>query len=697
MRRLFVLLSCALMSCPPVASGQVAGVAPMDPVAQLRQQGVVVARAAGELPNAKMVDYVARNAKPLDLVAPGDQSLGGRTPRQVIEQACGSLQPGYAKAFAQANTARPRPLDERIEADADKVIFPACLYARPLDATQPYRVVQGDTQTKLAERLTGYGRFDPGRLRTMFGALDNDLTINQPLPIGFVTAPTFLAPTKARADFDRELNALGNAAVADPEEGGAIIGPTDKPCEGPPEAAPGPLPPPSFADLRAAYPFNAEAVAAAYARTLAGDTPDKIYVAVLDNGFWGVPCPAGGPCPRREPTGRLAFADPFPRVLFATDLHGGDIGPILANGFKPVNYLNRLDGPVTSVSGHGTHVAGLVKGGAGLSGPTERMIFGPAGASWLKLTVGNLAPGALTFPRDAEERATLLLSRADQRSSQQVVNLSIALPDSRASNLKALIGRWSGTLFVTAAGNDGEEILADGPAPAALGGRVKRNVVTVASVDATGKLSGFSNHSKQFVDLAAPGCKVSSWLTLEQPAAVSGTSQATPLVTFTAAALYSLWPGATPDAVKARLAYSGALLAEEADRKRVRSQARLDAFQALLLRDDVVVARNPERVLLGELRPLQGLRCAGEAAPPWAKVRAFKRKGDVARLYEASAEDASAPCAGELDEMIGPATNRVFMSVRATFDDGAFKPAETAEQDFPVGDLVEFVRAELSQ
>lgn len=685
-----VVIAVVMMAGMLSASAQVAAPVPADPVAQLKQRGVVVVRAVAELPKAKLVEYVARNAQQMDLVVPGDKSLKGRTPRQIIEQACGSLQPGYATVFAEFNKPITLPLDDPIEVEPDKIVFPACLYARSLDAATPYRAMSGDTQTSLAERLIGYGRYDPRRLKTMFGAVNNFLLPNEPVRARFLTAPTFLTPTTSLAVFEGGIAAAGRATVDQPETGGSIIGPTDESCTGG-EPVGGATP--TFDQVRASYPFNPVATRAAYARSLGGDQPDKVYVAVLDNGFWGVPC-AEGSCPDRDASGRLAFNEPFPRKFFATDLYQGDIGPTLSNRYAPVNYLNRLGlDAVTPVSAHGTHVAGLVFGGVPGFDTAWRSIFGTPGASWLKLTIGNLAPGALTFPRDTDERLALLLSRADLKSDQQVVNLSLALTKSRAAHLESTIGRWRDTLFIAAAGNEHSPVEQEGMFPAALGGTKNGNVVTVASVDGDGWLSGFSNYSSDLVDIAAPGCKIVSWLTLDRIEAVSGTSQSAPLVSFTAAALYSLWPGATPEAVKKRLAYSGLLLTRAEDRAAVRSQTRLDPFQALLIRDDIVIARNPDRLLVGDLHELKGLHCVGKPVPKWSDIRAFKRN-DAARLYS-NVIDAAAPCDAALDDMVAGSPNQVFMQVRAVFRAGTFQPPEKAEEQFPVADLVDFVRAEL--
>jgi len=72
------------------------------------------------------------------------------------------------------------------------------------------------------------------------------------------------------------------------------------------------------------------------------------------------------------------------------------------------------------------------------------------------------------------------------------------------------------------------------------------NILSVAAVDNTGNLAGFSNYGAQTVDVAAPGVDVLSTIPNGGYAFYSGTSMATPHVTGTAALLYSLYPDMTP-------------------------------------------------------------------------------------------------------------------------------------------------------
>lgn len=155
------------------------------------------------------------------------------------------------------------------------------------------------------------------------------------------------------------------------------------------------------------------------------------------------------------------------------------------------------------------------------------------------------------------------------RHSFNVINLSL-------STLKtpAAIDRVAqqGTVIVAAAGNDGKEIKDAYPIwPAVGGGRNEALnnsssvIVTVGAHDAAGQLTGFSNKSRNHVDVLAPGCMVPSYdlkrtATGEYveppritPAHVSGTSFAAPTVSFLVAMIMSDPAASGPTAAKERI------------------------------------------------------------------------------------------------------------------------------------------------
>ncbi|MBX2988734.1 MAG: S8 family serine peptidase [Bdellovibrionaceae bacterium] len=106
------------------------------------------------------------------------------------------------------------------------------------------------------------------------------------------------------------------------------------------------------------------------------------------------------------------------------------------------------------------------------------------------------------------------------------------------------------TLFVIAAGNDGNDNDALPMFPASI--RVE-NAVSVAATQDFDKLAKFSNYGKLSVDVAAPGVAIVSsvpGLDAGRTLPMSGTSMAAPYVTGVAARIKSLNPGLNPVQIK---------------------------------------------------------------------------------------------------------------------------------------------------
>jgi len=104
-------------------------------------------------------------------------------------------------------------------------------------------------------------------------------------------------------------------------------------------------------------------------------------------------------------------------------------------------------------------------------------------------------------------------------------------------------------VFVTAAGNDrsNNDLVPNYP-----GSYRFSNVLTVAAIDANGKLADFSNFGASSVDVAAPGVSILS----STPGAYDvwdGTSMATPFVAATAALIASLRPDYTASQIVERI------------------------------------------------------------------------------------------------------------------------------------------------
>ena len=103
------------------------------------------------------------------------------------------------------------------------------------------------------------------------------------------------------------------------------------------------------------------------------------------------------------------------------------------------------------------------------------------------------------------------------------------------------------TLFVFSAGNEGENMDGLFRVPACID---HEQTLTVASVNAEGELSDFSNYSKNKVHIAAPGEDIESSMLGNIKGLISGTSQAAPQVTRAAALLKDLKLDLLPGEIK---------------------------------------------------------------------------------------------------------------------------------------------------
>jgi hypothetical protein len=173
-----------------------------------------------------------------------------------------------------------------------------------------------------------------------------------------------------------------------------------------------------------------------------------------------------------------------------------------------------------------------------------------------------------------------------------VVNLS--LENSRAiQGIREVIGNATRTLFVAAAGNrpsGGSDIGIRTVYPAADGGEsgsLARTLLTVGAhaLDPNRSWAGFSNYSRQRVDLLAPGCNVQTLNADGMSVKESGTSIATAFASFAAGLLGAL--GETDgSAIKNRLLVS--VDVDPALARRVYSSGRLNIVKAVSLSTDVI-------------------------------------------------------------------------------------------------------------
>ncbi len=184
---------------------------------------------------------------------------------------------------------------------------------------------------------------------------------------------------------------------------------------------------------------------------------------------------------------------------------------------------------------HGTHVAGIIGASANNKG-----IKGVApNVKILPLKFIDNGTGYTSDAIDAIEYAKSL--------GVKVINCSFGSTDDNQALKDEMAS--SGILFVCAAGNSNSDTSIAPMYPAAF---ALSNVISVTAVDNNGSLAGFANYGKT-VDLAAPGVGILSTLPGNQYGLRSGTSQAAPFVTGTAALVQSQYPDLTVLQIRSRL------------------------------------------------------------------------------------------------------------------------------------------------
>jgi subtilisin family serine protease len=190
---------------------------------------------------------------------------------------------------------------------------------------------------------------------------------------------------------------------------------------------------------------------------------------------------------------------------------------------------------------HGTHVAGTIGGrgnnGAGVAGVCWRVSMVP-----LKF-LGADGTGNISDAIEAVAYAT--------RLGVHLTNNSWG-GGSYSQALKDVIdaANAAGILFVAAAGNESNDNDASPSYPASY---ACPNILSVASIDRTGRLSRFSNYGRSTVHLGAPGGSIYSTVPGGRYETLSGTSMAAPHVAGVCALLKSRRPGMSHTQIRAKV------------------------------------------------------------------------------------------------------------------------------------------------
>lgn len=215
---------------------------------------------------------------------------------------------------------------------------------------------------------------------------------------------------------------------------------------------------------------------------------------------------------------------------------GADFGhPDLRHSLaRGINLLNRVSLPYDD-NGHGTHIAGTIAASGGSQG------------------MMGVAPRSLIFPVKAFDHngsayVSDIILGIDWcvRNRMHIVNMSFGMK-SNSQSLQNIIRKAhsAGIIVVASSGNDKKSRGADYPAR-------YPQTISVGATGKDGKIASFSNHGS-YIDIYAPGEKITSSWVGGGYREMSGTSMATSHVSGAVALLLALRPDLTPGDIKRRL------------------------------------------------------------------------------------------------------------------------------------------------
>jgi hypothetical protein len=279
---------------------------------------------------------------------------------------------------------------------------------------------------------------------------------------------------------------------------------------------------------------------------------------------------------------------------------------------------------------HGTHVSGLVVGEQ--IAEWNSTLAGILGHN-LKLVELKVAGKHGTFDSATAQNAIL----AGIGKSIRLFNLSFELA-AYSEMLQQYLMRddlRGNLLFVIAAGNCGAlnketpgncdlidkgESLDNNPARhmtfRGSDSLPLKDVIFVAALDEHGNVAKFSNFGKATVEIAAPGSNISSTISNAGHGLLSGTSQAAPFVTLTAAILLAEIPSLSLPEVRQRIVDTCDWLTEL--KPYVRDGCRLNIQKAITSDTDLVQLKSG-KILRGTVSQTQIPLPAAAAAPPGSK------------------------------------------------------------------------------
>ena len=230
-------------------------------------------------------------------------------------------------------------------------------------------------------------------------------------------------------------------------------------------------------------------------------------------------------------------------------------GALVKDNYLDINDRSYGNNNLKAHSGdHGTMVAGVIaairNNNVGVEGIADNV----------RIMAIRAMPGG-----DEHDKDVALAIRYAVDNGAKIINMSFGKPVSPYKQFVDDAVRYAaakGVLLVHGAGNDGKDISKDlfYPHPLFLDSTRATNYLTVGASgdESTGEYAApFSNYSREWVDVFAPGVFIHSSATNNRYVSADGTSLASPVVSGVAALLKSYFPQLTPQQIVSIINTSG--------------------------------------------------------------------------------------------------------------------------------------------
>ncbi len=199
-----------------------------------------------------------------------------------------------------------------------------------------------------------------------------------------------------------------------------------------------------------------------------------------------------------------------------------------------------MNGDVTDLNSHGTHVAGTI---GAIANNQEGIVGLNQNVKLMALNVFHDQRGASDASMLAAiDYAILMRNRG---INIRAMNVSLGGPGSCPADFTNALNALNaaGIVFVAAAGNatNNNDTNPDFPS-----GCSNENLLSIAALDRNGNLANFSNFGQTTVDIGAPGVEILSTIPGNRYASFEGTSMAAPHASGAVALLSSFFPRLTP-------------------------------------------------------------------------------------------------------------------------------------------------------